>query len=189
MHPREGIGSRCGAAMQGLGPGCPPAGNVTLTVFPAVVNLPPPPKTGAGFWRPRVGWAEGEFPARLPSPGKAKNAPCRAETAQRSGLAVAGISGAAPRIPPFQEWLLLPACPSRMTRAQRPLIAANMAHMAAAAACSRRQPTAFLPAHFLPAHASRPIAWGVAARANLAAFVRRRQASEPSARLEPQDMN
>ncbi len=91
MQPREGIGSRCAAAMQGLGPGCPPARNLTLTVFPAVVNLPLPPKTGEGFWTPRGRWAEGEIPAHLPSPGKAKNAPCRAATAQRSGLEVAGI--------------------------------------------------------------------------------------------------
>ena len=44
---------------------------------------------------------------------------------------------AAHGIPPFQEWLLLPACPSRMTRAQRPLIAANMANMAARSPCAR----------------------------------------------------
>lgn len=186
--------------MQGLGPGCPPASNVTLTVFSAVVNLPLPPKTGAGVWRPRVGWAEGEFPARLPSPGKAKNAPCRA---QRSGLAVAGISGAAPRIPPFQEWLLLPACPSRMTRAQRPLIAANMANMAARPPCARipRRPKGgggrlpappthrFLARPFLARPCVAANRLGRRRAANLAAFVRRRQASEPAARLEPQDMN
>src|ERR1700731_1607154 len=130
MQPREDIGSRCGAAMQGLGPDCPPAGNLTLTVFPAVVNLPLPPKTGAGFWRPRVGWAEGEFPAHLPSPGKAKNAR-RAMTAQRSGLAVAGISGAGrrrgvcgpPKAPKCRAWdpaVSGMAPPSRMSFPHHP---------------------------------------------------------------------
>jgi Transposase IS116/IS110/IS902 family len=45
--------------------------------------------------------------------------------------------GAPPGIPPLQEWLLLPACPCRMIRAQRAKIAANMSNMAASPTCDR----------------------------------------------------